>query len=124
MKLTKAQQLLLSAASRCRNGALELPGHLKGGGARKVVAKLLTEGLIEEIRARGSLPVCKRGRSLVEVEDVPDANQKAEEQKDSRTEFGPSGGKSAASNVARRKPTTETPRINSKQATVIAMLRG
>jgi hypothetical protein len=33
---------------------------LTGGAAGKVVAKLLAEGLIEEIQSRGSLPVWRR----------------------------------------------------------------
>src|SRR5260370_33126047 len=60
VKLTDTQLLLLSAASRRDDGALEPPPKLTGGAAGKVVAKLLTEGLIEEIRARGSLPVWRR----------------------------------------------------------------
>jgi hypothetical protein len=42
VKLTDTQLLLLS------------------GAAGKVVAKLLTEGLVEEVRARGSIPVWRR----------------------------------------------------------------
>ena len=53
VKLTDTQLLLLSAASRRDDGALEPPPKLTGGAAGKVVAKLLTEGLVEEIRARG-----------------------------------------------------------------------
>jgi uncharacterized protein DUF3489 len=60
MKLTDTQLLLLSAASRRADGALEPPPKLTGGAAGKVVAKLLTEGLVEEIRAPGSLPVWRR----------------------------------------------------------------
>jgi hypothetical protein len=33
---------------------------LTGGAAGKVVAKLLTEGLVEEVRARGSIPAWRR----------------------------------------------------------------
>ncbi len=60
MKLTDTQLLLLSAASRRDDGALEPPPKLTGGTAGKVVAKLLTEGLVEEVRARGSIPVWRR----------------------------------------------------------------
>ncbi len=60
MKLTDTQLLLLSAASRRDDRALEPPPNLTGGATVKVVAKLLTEGLVEEIRARGSLPVWRR----------------------------------------------------------------
>jgi hypothetical protein len=40
--------------------ALERSSKVTGGAAGKVVAKLLTEGLVEEIRSRGSLPVWHR----------------------------------------------------------------
>jgi hypothetical protein len=36
------------------------PSNLTGGAAGKVVTKLLTEGLIEEIQSRGSLPIWRR----------------------------------------------------------------
>jgi hypothetical protein len=60
VKLTDTQLVLLSAASRRDDRALERPSNLVGGAAGKVVAKLLTEGLIEEIQSRGSLPVWRR----------------------------------------------------------------
>jgi hypothetical protein len=37
-----------------------LPTKLKGGAAQKLVAKLIDLGLIEEVRARGDLPVWRR----------------------------------------------------------------
>ncbi len=50
MKLTDTQLLLLSAASQRDDRALEPSPKLTGGGAAgKVVAKLLTEGLVEEV---------------------------------------------------------------------------
>jgi hypothetical protein len=52
--------VLLSAASQRDDRALERTSKLTGGAAGKVVAKLLAEGLIEEIRSRGSLPVWRR----------------------------------------------------------------
>jgi hypothetical protein len=60
VKLTDTQLVLLSAASQRDDRALERPSNLGGGAAGKVVAKLLTEGLIEEIQSRGSLPVWLR----------------------------------------------------------------
>ena len=60
MKLTNSQLVLLSAASQRDDRALERPSNLTGGAAGKVVAKLLTEGLIEEVQSRGSLPVWRR----------------------------------------------------------------
>src|SRR5260370_33916686 len=56
MKLTDTQLLLLSAASQRDDRALEPLPKLTGGAAGKVVAKPLTEGLVEEVRAPGSIP--------------------------------------------------------------------
>jgi len=54
-KLTDAQLVLLSSAARHPHDAIEL--ELKGAAAKKVVGKLLREGLIEEVPSRGALPV-------------------------------------------------------------------
>src|SRR5260370_32827278 len=84
LKLTDPQLLLLSAASQRDDRALEPPPNLSGGAAHKVVARLLTEGLVEQIRARGPLPVwrpdddgprtlriTKKGLQAIRVEDEP-----------------------------------------------------
>ncbi len=60
MKLTDTQLVLLSAASQREDCAIEIAPNLKGGAARKVVGKLLTEGLVEEVQACGSLPIWRR----------------------------------------------------------------
>jgi hypothetical protein len=60
VKLTDTQLRLLAAASQRDDRALERPSNLTGGAAGKVVAKLLTEGLVEEIQSRGSSPVWRR----------------------------------------------------------------
>jgi predicted phage terminase large subunit-like protein len=57
MKLTDTQLVLLSAASQREDCAIELAPNLKGGGTHKMVGKLLTEGLLEEIQSHGVLPV-------------------------------------------------------------------
>src|SRR6266568_7626951 len=59
-KLTDTQLVLLSAASQHPEGAIELASDLKGGAAKKAVGKLLRGGFIEEIPARGALPVWRR----------------------------------------------------------------
>ena len=82
MNLTDTQQRLLAAASQRDDRALERPSNLTGGAAGKVVAKLLTEGLVEEIQSRGLLPVwrrdgdnahtlriTRRGRQAIRVDD-------------------------------------------------------
>jgi hypothetical protein len=59
MRLTDTQLVLLSAASQREDRSIELAPNLKGAASHKVVRKLLGEGLIEEIAAGGSLPVCR-----------------------------------------------------------------
>src|SRR5207244_13620338 len=60
MKLTDTQLVLLSAASQREDRGIELAPNLNGGAAQKLVRKLVTEGLIEEAAACGSLPVWRR----------------------------------------------------------------
>ena len=82
MKLTDTQLRLLAAASQRDHHALERPSNLTGAAAGKVTAKLLAEGLVEEIQSRGSLPVwrrdgdnahtlriTRRGRQAIRVDD-------------------------------------------------------
>jgi hypothetical protein len=60
MKLTDTQLVLLSAAAQREDGAIETGPKLKGSAAQKVLSKLLSENLIEEISAQGVLPVWRR----------------------------------------------------------------
>src|SRR6516225_4219200 len=57
-KLRDAQLVLLSSAAQHPDGAIE--HELKGAAAKKVVGKLLREGLIEEVPSRATLPVWRR----------------------------------------------------------------
>ena len=101
MKLTDTQLVLLSAAAQRQNGGLELAANLKGGAAHKVVGKLLTEGLVEEIPAAGGLPVWRRddadgalalritqrGLAAIQV-DEGEARPPAEDPPDAKQEVG------------------------------------
>lgn len=60
MKLTDTQLVLLSKAAQRADLAVDLPANLKGGAAQKVMARLLSEGLLEEVRAPGEMPVWRR----------------------------------------------------------------
>src|SRR5882762_8702753 len=60
MKLTDTQLVLLSAVAQRQDGAVELGPKLKSSAARKVLGRLLSEHLIEEIPAQGTLPVWRR----------------------------------------------------------------
>jgi hypothetical protein len=59
-KLTDTQLIILSAASQRDDRGVVLPANVKGEAARKVVDKLIRAGLLEEVRASGSLPVWRR----------------------------------------------------------------
>jgi Protein of unknown function (DUF3489) len=132
VKLTDTQLVLLAAASQRDDRVLERPSNLTGGAAGKVVAKLLTEGLIEDIQSRGSLPVwrrddqgarslriTKKGLQAIGVEDKASAEAADEPTK-----------KPPAPSTNRRGPAAPTSprrrgwrsRAGSKQSEVIAML--
>jgi hypothetical protein len=136
VKLTDTQLLLLSAASRRDDRALELPPKLSGGAARKVVAKLLTEGLVEEIRARGELPVwrrdddgprtlriTKKGLAAIRVDDEPAEAGAAglEEEPAAPRKPGKAPGGSRKK-TPEEQPEPARARGSSKQANVIALL--
>jgi hypothetical protein len=59
-RLTDTQLVILSAASQRDDRGVELPANVKDEAARKVVNKLIRTGLLEEVRAGGSLPVWRR----------------------------------------------------------------
>jgi hypothetical protein len=145
MKLTDTQLVLLSAASQREDRGVEVGSNLKGGAAHKVLSKLLTEDLVEEVPARDSLPVWRRDEenrplALRITKHGLDAIQVDES--GSRPEAGEAGGPERGANPAGNKPSRRAPvrrkskaadkapkprvsrnRSDSKQARVIEMLR-
>ena len=143
MKLTDTQLMLLSAASQREDHGIELGPNLKGGAAQKLVRKLLTESLIEEVRTVGSLPVwrrdddnqslalriTKRGLAAIQV-DEGGAHPEADEHGDTEQGDNLAPNKPSQRTAARRKRSRDkavqqsaTPsRRDSKQARVIEML--
>ena len=59
-KLTDNQRALLQSAARREDRCFVLPSQLKGGAAQKVAAKLITEGLAKEIKAKAAAPIWRR----------------------------------------------------------------
>jgi hypothetical protein len=59
-RLTDTQLIILSGASQRDDRGVELPATVKDEAARKAVDKLIRAGLLEEVRAGGSLPVWRR----------------------------------------------------------------
>ena len=60
VRLTDTQLVILSAASQREDRGVELLANVQGKAAGKVVAKLVRAGLLEEMKASGSLPVWRR----------------------------------------------------------------
>jgi hypothetical protein len=129
VKLTDTQLILLSAASQRDDRALERPSNLTGGAAAKVVARLLTEGLIEEIPSRGALPAWRRdedgARSLRITRTGLQAIRAEDEAVGVSTDYEVAKKPSAPSAKSRKVVKPGKParrRADSKQATVIALL--
>jgi hypothetical protein len=60
MKLTDTQLVILSAASQREDRAVDGPANRKGDALRNVIAKLLSNSLLEEVQAAGTLPVWRK----------------------------------------------------------------
>ncbi len=60
MKLSDTQLILLSEAAKREDRALVLLDRLKGEAAKKVVKKLIDDGLVTEVPATGGLPIWRR----------------------------------------------------------------
>jgi len=55
LRLTNTQLVILSTASRRNDRGVDLPTNVTGEAVRKAVHKLIRAGLLEEVRANGSL---------------------------------------------------------------------
>jgi len=133
VKRTETQLQLLAAASQRDDRALERPSHLTGGAAGKVVAKLLAEGLVEEIQSRGSLPVWRRDGDNALTLRITNSGLRAIRTDDEATAADEVPKKPPARSANSRQSTRVSghlseaaepaqPRPGSKQANVIAML--
>jgi hypothetical protein len=131
VNLTETQLRLLAAASQRDDRALERPSNLTGGAAGKVVAKLLAEGLVEEIRSRGSLLVWRRDgegvhtlritkRGLRAIRVDGEATSAAVEERPKKRPVRSAKSRKSASSHPREQLTQS--RAGSKQANVIALL--
>lgn len=146
-KLTDSQLVVLSSAAQNKNGAINLPKHLKGGAAVKVIKPLLKQKLIKEIQAKPDMPVWRRdeqggrshaliitraGREAINVksEDTEDKPQDADRHADITTASRHPLGKIKTSSDDKKsvpKPSANSgaapvPRAGSKLALVVKML--
>jgi hypothetical protein len=126
VKLTDTQTRLLAAASHRNDRALERPSNLTGGAACKVVARLLAEGLVEEIRSRGSWPAWRHDGDIARTLRITKRGLQAFRVDDEATAADEPPKKPPARSAKARKPARASAhpgvRAGSKQASVIAML--
>lgn len=134
-KLSDTQALILSAAAqRPEHIALPLPESLRGGAATKVVAAMIAKGLLREVDAnlRRGEPVWREtgdghGVTLIATDmglavigiETEDANTAPEDGTDEPT-------KAPATDTPTEPeagPNARTPRMGTKQAKLIEMLR-
>ena len=118
MTLTDTQLVLLSAASQHEDGGIELARNLKGGAAHRVVGKLLSQGLIEEIPARVvlsvwrrddeqgrlALRITRRGLAAIRVEDGAMAEDSRNSKQAADVVSDKRPGRGAASRDKRKRP--------------------
>ena len=140
-KLTDTQLAILSDASQRGDRCLIAPSTVKGGAAQKVAAKLLTAGLVREIKAKAGMEVWRRdletgqayslkltdaGLKAIAVDECsaqalpspgvsPNANDGASEAK--------TGANVRAARSATAAPTSPAPRGGTKIARVVELLQ-
>jgi len=143
MKLSNTVLVMLSAAAQRRDRGIELSAKLKGAAAAKLIDKLQSDGLVETIRARGSLPawrrdeenrplalrITKSGMKAIRIEDSEEASvdptasasRAAVKRTLAAADKAPAGRQKGAP-IASQPPRGK--RAGCKQAQVLTMLRG
>lgn len=132
-KISDTQAIILSAAAQREDRiALPLPESLRGGAAAKVIGAMLTKGFLEEVDAdvRKGEPMWREtsdGHGVTLVATAAGLAAIGIEPEDADT--APAGAtnapteQSAPDTHTETAPKTRTPREDTKQATLIAMLR-
>ena len=144
-KLTNGQLVALSSATQRKDGAVDLPKHLKGGAITKLVTPLLKKKLVKEIQAKSDMPVWRRdekeglsyalvitraGRDAIDIEpdnrDARVTDQHVEVKASSRRPpdkiNASSGNEKSTPKPSANSGATPAPRTGSKLALVVKML--
>jgi hypothetical protein len=130
MKLTDTQLIILSSASQRDDGLAVLPEKLKGGAAKKVVTKLVGQGLLKEVRVKRGEPhwrvdenerpiglkLTRSGQSAIRVEEGADAEEAPARKGSNRTEKAPAEARTGKAG------SDAGPREGTKKALVLSLL--
>jgi hypothetical protein len=128
IKLTDTQLAMLSAAARRDDRCLVAPQNLKSGAMHKVAAKLVTAGLVKEVKAKAGMPVWRRddaigqgyalrltaaGVKAIAVDEGSAPNE-------ARKEESPPSGRGEPAGAA---PSLSAPRDGTKLALAVGLIR-
>ena len=131
IKLSDTQLVMLSAAAQRSDRCLTLPEKLKGAAAHKVATKLIAAGLVEEVKAKAGMPVWRRdeqdGQSyalrLTTAGAKAIAVNPEVDQPPTSAELDGTAAEASTAETAQAFATPHTPRLGTKLATAIEMLR-
>src|SRR5271166_1392610 len=126
VRLNDSQLVVLSAAAQREDRGVELPANVQGGAAGKVVDKLIRTGLLEEVRANGSLPVWRHDDSSGTISlritsaglaaiDTADEAMAAPEENGGRLTSTGEVARSAPGAIAFRKQISVSPRKSARK---------
>ena len=129
-KLTDTQLIILSRAAKRQDHGVILPERLKGQAARNTVERLISRGLVEEVRATGELPVWRHadqgsfalrvtGAGLAAIGIEPEVEGRSEGRAESEE---PAPEHKARKGRAGDRDRSAAPRSGSKQALIIGLL--
>ena len=128
IKLTDTQLVMLSAAARRDDRCLVAPQNLKGGAMHKVAAKLVTAGLVKEVKAKAGMAIWRRddaigqayalkltaaGAKAIAVDEGSAPNE-------ARKEESPPTGRGEPAGAA---PSPSAPRDGTKLALAVGLIR-
>jgi hypothetical protein len=125
-KLTDTQLIILSSASQRDDGLAVVPEKLKGGAGKKVVVRLLDQGLLKEARVKPGEPHWRvdenerpigSGQRAIKVEEGAEGEEAPARKGSKRAAKAPAPGR-------KRKAAADAgPREGSKKAHVLSLLR-
>ena len=146
IKLSDTQLVMLSAAAQRDDRCLTLPEKLKGAAAHKVATKLIAAGLVEEVMAKAGMPAWRRdeqdgrcyalrltaaGARAIAVNPDEDPSSAADEERSppegnqppTSAELDRTAAGASAAESAQALATPRAPRVDTKLAKAIEMLR-
>ena len=133
-KLTDTQLAILSSAAQRQDRGLALPERLKGQAARNTLERLISRGLVEEVRATGELPVWRHddqgsfalritGAGLTAIGIEPEREGESEGESEGRSKCDePAPEQKARKGRAGDRHRSAAPRSGSKQALIVDLL--